>query len=374
MAGNIYNEYGTTDVSFEPDIEGYLVEKFKLMRNVRTWCSLQGPTLYLQKNQGGVMNTVDMATEVQHVRPLSDACQFEIIGKKGKHIFICPSTNECTNWVTALNRAMSLRTNGVGRSFFHASPAPYEEENPYALPSDDENQQNAVASDSEKKANASQQSTYEDVEISPSDTGQMNTDCSETEAPPLPPMTARRQEPVSSFQGTAPSANEEYSDAFSVKTATVSVETDAKGFQNPEAGACSVQFSPEPDVANPEEVITLRSRKSLTPSFVPDIGITEDCSGCTENGPDDDNEDSVDGEIYTDAFTELDLALTCQESPDLELKYQLTADDYQPLEQLRECLANNSCFLEKFSHQRFLLDPEENPIDHIKGFLQQLQL
>ncbi|XP_059156520.1 proteoglycan 4-like [Physella acuta] len=107
-----------------PEMEGFLEKKGTgvIIRKTKTFCSLQGSTLYLKKTQG-VMDTLDVsdAHQVKKINSDSTGTSFEIIIKKKSHIFICSSSEECSSWVKALHTAMAFKDSGVRSSTFYTT-------------------------------------------------------------------------------------------------------------------------------------------------------------------------------------------------------------------------------------------------------------
>ncbi|CAG5118277.1 unnamed protein product [Candidula unifasciata] len=110
--GTACDIYRESSVYVSAEIQGYL-ERKKGVLGVKTkqWCSLQGLTLYLQKKQRDVIETIDL-TDVLQVRKVTNentGTHFEICMKKKNHVFICPSSEDCMAWIQALQIAISRK-------------------------------------------------------------------------------------------------------------------------------------------------------------------------------------------------------------------------------------------------------------------------
>ncbi|GFR91020.1 hypothetical protein ElyMa_002581900 [Elysia marginata] len=366
MADNTY--WRASDIYVNPDIEGYLVEK-KLVRNAKTWCSLQGTTLYLQRSQGTSIHTINMATEVQSVRKLVDAhTQFEISYKKGKYTFICSSPTECTDWVMALDKAMKLKSNGIGRSVFHdlISDQPEDSaDNVYATPSDDAFPQQG------QSTTQSDNSVYDDVQSQPaiSDTGQKCDQNRTSVRPPLPSMQSRL---VKALQQQH---QDDYVEGVYTDVATLTSrhqEEDTDGFTPQDSKSSDYQqdsvytdgVSDLSSNSSTSEPVTLRSRSSVTSSYL--ASVTQ----VVENGIEDEEEE-VDEAERVDAFAELDQALAPINIPELDLQCPLTEEDYLPDSELRLFLANNK-LLHGESQRSVFKTSNHDPVASLKAFLKDI--
>lgn len=363
-----------SDVYVNPEIEGYLMEK-KLMRNAKIWCCLQGATLYLHKTQGAIQ-TLDMANEVHNVRKMETSTQFEINYKKGKYTFICPSATVCTDWVTALQKAMSLKSNGVGRSVFHGVIADGVDNTDepdlsvYAMPSDD------ILTRQNQTVTKPDYSVYEEVRSQQpvsSDTGQTSSNVDDdSHKPPLPSMESRLAKvkqpelPGEDYVEPSPdllkqSQEGDYSEVspFRPCREVEYTETQPNNPQEEDEYTDGISNSnPTINVTEPNGVQFRRSKYS---------------QAISENSMDDEEEE-LDKQDQANVFEELEKALTSTEAPNLDLECPLKEEDYQPAKEIHVFLANNNYLLHGVSQRFMFQKSDEDPVATLKDYLKKLEV
>ncbi|CAL1544668.1 unnamed protein product [Lymnaea stagnalis] len=378
----------TTNLSFResglyigPEIEGFLEKKGTgviVRKTNRTWCSLQGSTLYFKKSQG-LMDTLDIGEAHQVKKSGSDPTVFEITIKKKSHIFICPTSEECTKWVKALHHAMARKESGNrGSNFF--------------LPSDDS-----------EKVNGEYESVYATIAGEQSDVMDL------TNENRVYNVSSEYSDPVDSKEKTLEGQDPLYSDIIDVNIqvntrAKTEIDEDIASSEtsNPAEtemetysdGYSTVQKCKQtPDSSTTQTLTVSGNRKSGTITKETPGGVYNEASSTNDSGRVADEDHSVnvtqlrsslvhnkttpetaaekDKEETVDPFSMLVAALALDETPVLAYNHPLTQADVEPLKQLKECLSKHPGLCEA-SYMASAAD--DNPILSLKAYLKTLNI
>ncbi|XP_013076969.2 uncharacterized protein LOC106063203 [Biomphalaria glabrata] len=385
MMADISNSFRSSSIYEKPEMEGYLEKKNSGMMKGKTkkWCYIQGTSLYMTKNQG-VVEILDLcdAQQVKKISSDSTLTSFEIVIKKKSHIFICQTSDECSQWIKALHNAMAKKDNKLrGSTFFVDDPVKNETqyESIYAtIPNDEKSEPNE-----NKTGSVYNVSDY----TSPCD--DVKEKCN-GEVPVYYDIQSGSVLPV--FPTTKNSIYEEISSTSTVKLQN---EHETELYSDGYSQVNKCKLSPN------DEVAILRSSKSLPVSCsrqtvtVTDETVTDQTNANNAKRYSNAKFDSMTAvslinsdiksdskpaivsqqteleTVSSDPFNMLVAALNIEELPLPEFNHPLTEMDRLPVKELTEFLAshNSLCHV----HYSEIIN-EEDPFINLVSFLKDLSI
>ncbi|BFZ17872.1 hypothetical protein BsWGS_20911 [Bradybaena similaris] len=384
--GHVYDVSRDSYMCVSADVQGFLEKKGVLGSRSKLWCSIQQSTLYMQKptatksqRQADVVKTIDLKDchQVRKVTTEITGAHFEICQGKKTHVFICPTSDNCTIWVKALQAAMALKDARLFDSDCAATANIQESTNVYE--------------DVDERLRHSKQSAVSAYRIAdycePSDVKKasrvVNKDNEYYEVGDIPASFGTSRATSQSINNNSSAENLSKETCSDVKSGAVKAgecdceqEVYSDGLSLAAEEKITVSVTSQEDAA-----LTLRNsvvRRGSESNEYSDAYSTTSVhhhlhpprSDSLKPTELDDLKDTVNDDEDETPFQALLDSLTSRDSEIPDYVHPLTTEDMKPLEDLREFLDKN----DDLCHVNYLFLPTEDPVSSLKSFLETLSI